>query len=86
MTKVKEEYPTMSLVLDKIKYMEHKWVLCVDIKMFRKLSNEKLKAGIVDGPQIRKLIIDKNFMSYMTVNKKSTWEEFVWGSKKFFGK
>ena len=85
MTKVKEEYPTISLVLDQIKYMEHKWVLCVDIKMFSKLSNEKLKAGIFDGPQIRKLINDKNCIIYTTVSKKCTWEEFVLVVKHFLG-
>ena len=41
MTIVKEEYPTISLVLDKIKYMEHKWVLCVDIKMINFLLGQQ---------------------------------------------
>lgn len=30
-TKVKEEFPTI-LVMEKIKYLEHNWVICVDLK------------------------------------------------------
>lgn len=175
-TKVKEEYPTISLVLEKIKYIEHNWVICVDLKMvnfllgqqggytkhpcficlwdsraksehwikkdwplrealvpgrlnvinaplvsrdriilpplhiklglmkqyvkalnkdgecfkyitklFPKLSTEKTKAGIFDGPQIRKLINDSNFTNCMTVVEKSAWNEFVWVVKNFLG-
>lgn len=175
-TKVKEEYPVVSLVLDKIKYKEHNWVLCVDLKMvnfllgqqsgytkypcflclwdsrakaehwkkrdwpsrealipgkqnvinaplvsrdriilpplhiklglikqyvkalnkdgrcfnyivkvFPKLSNEKIKAGIFDGPQIRKLIDDTNFINHMTDVEKRAWEEFVWVVRNFLG-
>ena len=32
-TKVKKDYPTIALVMNKIKYDEHKWVICVDLKM-----------------------------------------------------
>ena len=32
-TKMKEDYNTISLVLEKIKYHEHHWVICVDLKM-----------------------------------------------------
>ncbi|KAK4883880.1 hypothetical protein RN001_000151 [Aquatica leii] len=32
-TSMKEEYEAISLVLKKIKYEEHQWVICVDLKM-----------------------------------------------------
>ncbi|GBL88944.1 hypothetical protein AVEN_159031-1 [Araneus ventricosus] len=32
-TKMKEEYTTITLVLKNIKYHEHQWVICVDLKM-----------------------------------------------------
>lgn len=175
-TKVKEEYTTIALVLDKIKYAEHNWVICVDLKMvnfllgqqggytkfpcflclwdsraknqhwikkdwparealvpgqqnvinpplvsrdriilpplhiklglikqfvkaldkngncflflskkFPKLSAEKIKAGIFDGPQIRSLIKDSNFIDTMTVIEKMAWNEFVWLVQNFLG-
>ena len=34
---------------------------------------EKLKAGIFDVPQIRKLIQDQAFTSYMTAVKSAAW-------------
>ncbi|KAL4705415.1 hypothetical protein ACJJTC_002438 [Scirpophaga incertulas] len=40
-TKVKEEYPTIALLLDKIKYKEHNWVLCVDLKMVNFLLSQQ---------------------------------------------
>ena len=30
---MKEDYNTISLVLEKVKYHEHHWVICVDLKM-----------------------------------------------------
>jgi hypothetical protein len=30
---MKEEYKTISLVLEKINYQEHQWMICVDLKM-----------------------------------------------------
>lgn len=175
-TKVKEEYTTVALVLDKIKYVEHNWLICVDLKMvnlllgqqggytkypcflclwdsrakyehwikkdwpprealvvgqqnvinpplvsrdriilpplhiklglikqfvkgldkngncflflskkFPKLSAEKIKAGIFDGPQIRSLIKDPNFTDTMTEIEKKAWNEFVWLVKNFLG-
>lgn len=168
-TKVKEEYKAIALVLDKIKYAQHNWLICVDLKMvnillgqqsgytkypcflclwdsrakthhwikkdwpprealvpgqqnvinpplvsrdriilpplhiklglmkqfvkgldksgncfrflsnkFPKLSAEKIKAGIFDGPQIRSLIQDTNFTKTMTDSEKNAWNEFVW--------
>lgn len=53
--------------------------------MFPKLSTEKTKAGIFDGPQIRKLINDPNFTDCLTGVKKSAWNEFVWVVKNFLG-
>ena len=52
---------------------------------FPGLSNEKLKAGIFDGPQIRKLIRDENFINVMNPAESSTWSAFVFVVKKFLG-
>jgi hypothetical protein len=30
---MEEEYKAISLVLEKINYQEHQWVICVDLKM-----------------------------------------------------
>ena len=40
-TEVKEEYPTIALVMNKIKYDEHKWVICVDLKMVNFLVGQQ---------------------------------------------
>lgn len=175
-TKVKEEYYVIALVMKKIKYDEHKWVICVDLKMvnfllgqqsgftkypcficlwdsraktehwkrkqwpsretlvpgtpnvinvalvprdriilpplhiklglmkqyvkalnkdsecfqyisrkFPNLSMEKLKAGIFDGPQIRKLVNDTEFGSSMSEIEKNAWDSFVWVIQNFLG-
>lgn len=175
-TKAKEEYSTIASVIDKIKYNEHRWLICVDLKMvnfllgqqggytkhpcficlwdsrarsqhwsikdwpsreamvpgnlnivneplvprdriilpplhiklglmkqfvkalnkdgdcfryisrkFQNLSWEKLKAGIFDGPQIKRLIKDENFSSSMTDIERNAWNEFVWIVHNFLG-
>ncbi|GBP39574.1 hypothetical protein EVAR_26656_1 [Eumeta japonica] len=40
-TKAKEEYITIALILDKIKYEEHKWLICVDLKMVNFLLGQQ---------------------------------------------
>lgn len=175
-TKAKEEYSTIASVINKIKYNEHRWLICVDLKMvnfllgqqggytkypcficlwdsrarsehwskkdwpsreamvpgnhnivnqplvprdriilpplhiklglmkqfvkalnkdgdcfryisrkFNNLSSEKLKAGIFDGPQIKKLINDENFSTSMTDIERNAWNEFVWIVRNFLG-
>lgn len=44
---------------------------------FPSLSYEKTKAGVFDGPQIRKLIRDPQFTSSMNDVEKRTWNSFV---------
>jgi len=46
---------------------------------------EKLKAGVFDGPQIRKLINDTNFCNYMNPAELSAWSIYKHG-KILFGK
>jgi hypothetical protein len=46
-------------------------------KTFPGLSIEKIKAGIFDGPQIRKLINDPNFTGSMTTLESAAWSGFV---------
>ena len=41
------------------------------------MSNEKLEAGIFDGPQIRKLIKDPNFQHSMNEIELTSWLSFV---------
>ena len=45
-------------------------------KQFEKLSDAKIKEGIFDGPQIRKMFKDQNFIHYMNEIEKSAWLSF----------
>jgi hypothetical protein len=175
-TTLKEEYETIALVLKKIKYKEHQWLICVDLKMVNVLlgqqsgytkypcflclwnsrsrdlhwvtktwplrnemvpgnqnvineplvardkiilpplhiklglmkqfvkalnrdgrcfhylirkfpgsSLEKLKAGIFDGPQIRKLIHAQEFTASMNESESNAWLSFVEVVQNFLG-
>ena len=54
---------------------------------FPELTSEKLKAGIFDGPQIRKLIKKTTtFLTTMTINEALAWEAFVNVVQNFLGK
>ena len=46
-------------------------------KSLRRLSFEKLNAGIFDGPQIRKLINDSDFTKCMNDVEASAWCSYV---------
>lgn len=52
---------------------------------FSNLSMEKLKAGIFDGPQIRTLVNDKDFLNHMTEIEAEAWTSFVSVVKNFLG-
>lgn len=52
---------------------------------FPGLSDEKKKAGVFDGPQIRKLIKDEHFSNSMTNEEKEAWCGFVNVTKNFLG-
>ena len=54
-------------------------------KIFPGLSNEKLKAGIFDGPQIRQLIKDANFCPSMNDIELAAWSSLVEVVKNFLG-
>lgn len=54
-------------------------------RQFPGLSNEKLKAGIFDGPQIRMLMKDTNFISHMDRKERNAWESFKEVVKNFLG-
>ena len=49
------------------------------------LSKEKLKAGILDGLKIWKMIRDKDFMTSMTSIDKRAWQAFVEVVRNFVG-
>ena len=44
-------------------------------RIFLSLTIEKFKAGIFDGPQIRKLPDDKNIKEVMTYNEAMVWRD-----------
>ncbi len=52
---------------------------------FPTLSYEKIKAGVFDGPQIRKLMRDPHFKSSMNDMEKRAWNSFVAVVKNFMG-
>ena len=54
-------------------------------RSFPGLSMEKLKAGIFDGPKIRKLIKDSNFKKYMNDIEASAWSSYVSVIENFLG-
>ena len=54
-------------------------------RKFPALSSEKIKAGIFDGPQIRRLIKDPNFTRSMTRLEAAAWNGFVRVVKGFLG-
>ena len=47
------------------------------------LSIEKKKAGVFNGPQIRYLIKDKEFIKTMNIKEKTAWLSFVVVVKNF---
>ena len=52
---------------------------------FPGLSIEKLKGGIFDGPQIRKLMQDQTFTACMTVVERAAWCSYVSVIREFLG-
>ncbi|KAI6647174.1 hypothetical protein LOD99_8827 [Oopsacas minuta] len=52
---------------------------------FYYISDEKRKAGIFDGPQIRQLVRDDNFSNSMICKEKCAWNAFVDVMKNFLG-
>ena len=54
-------------------------------KLFPGLIAEKLKAGVFDGPAIRKLVKDADFINSMDDLEKRTWCSFVDVVKNFLG-
>ena len=52
---------------------------------FPHLSEAKLKEGVFVGPDIRKLMLDKNFVATMTYDEKEAWTAFRDVISKFLG-
>lgn len=52
---------------------------------FPKLSSAKIKEGIFDGPQIRLLMRDSNFLKSMNLTEKEAWLSFQNVVKNFLG-
>ncbi|GFW02929.1 uncharacterized protein TNCV_3733281 [Trichonephila clavipes] len=55
-------------------------------RKFPRLSIEKLKAGIFDGPQIRQLVKGSSFVKSITEVKSKAWNSFVLVMSNFLGK
>jgi hypothetical protein len=49
------------------------------------LSHAKIRDGIFDGPQIRKLMMDDSFTDTMTEIEEDAWNAFQEVVKKFLG-
>ena len=54
-------------------------------KQFEKLCDTKIKENIFDGPQIRKMFKDKNFILHMNEIEKSAWLSFKSIAENFLG-
>ena len=54
-------------------------------KPFPDLIMEKLKTGIFDGPQIRKLMQDQTFTAPMTLAERAVWCSYVSVIREFLG-
>jgi hypothetical protein len=55
------------------------------VKQFPALSTAKLKEGIFDGPQIRKLLRDESFVTIMTEKERAAWLSFKSVVENFLG-
>ena len=53
--------------------------------MFPRLSEAKLKEGILIGPQIRDIIKDENFDKLLQGDEKAAWHSFKFVVKVFLG-
>ena len=49
------------------------------------ISDTKLKQGVFDGPQVRTLFKDMNFITQMTEIEKEVWESFKAVATNFLG-
>ena len=54
-------------------------------RSFPGLSIEKLKAGIFDAPDIRKLMQDENFILSMNPLEADAWQDFAVAVQNFLG-
>ena len=54
-------------------------------KTFPGLSMKKLRAGIFDGPHIRKLMQDQTFTARMRVAERAAWCSYVSVIQEFLG-
>lgn len=54
-------------------------------KIFPNLSDAKVKAGVFDGPQIRKVLKDKDFRTTLTKEELTAWLSFEAVVKHFLG-
>lgn len=46
-------------------------------RIFPRMSHSKIKEGVFDGPQIRKVMKDKNFESHLTECELAAWHSFI---------
>jgi len=54
-------------------------------QQFPKISDAKLKEGVFDGPQIRKMLRDDSFIEHMNDKEKAAWNSFKQTVTNFLG-
>lgn len=52
---------------------------------FPRLSNEKIKQGVFNGPQIRELLKDEDFKMYLDRKERLAYEAFIAVAERFLG-
>jgi hypothetical protein len=71
-TIMKEEYKTISLVVERIKYRDHNWLVCVDLKMVNFLLGQQ--SGFTKYPCFIRL--------WDSPDKNHNWSQKIWPLRK----
>jgi len=53
---------------------------------FPKITEAKIKEGVFNGPQIRELFVDKDFVETLQIKEKRAWNSFNWICHNFLGR
>jgi hypothetical protein len=67
------------------KFVENEKILKYIQSVFPRLSFAKISNGVFNGPDIRKLVKDKNFSKVLNRNQNRAWDAFKDVIEKFFG-
>ncbi len=76
----------LGLVKQRMKCLDHNGSCFQYItRILSGVSMQKLQAGVLNGPQIRKLVQDQNFVNHQNPTEKAAWLSFVQVTKEFLG-